>query len=190
MSEGRFAQFTDLAGAMFAVWQPGSTKGLDAVNDPDTLCWTELTTPDAPGAKSFYSDVLGWETDDQPMGEFTQTVVRSADGGESSGQGRIMPLSPEIAAAGATTRWQPYFEVADCDATAAAVTANGGPWWLRQPVRLIASPGVLPGERRTGGRHAVASAAPPTQTGRLGLCGLPSLTARKRCGLTGDPGLS
>jgi uncharacterized protein len=33
-----------------------------------------------------------------------------------------MPLSPEMAAANATTRWQPYFEVADCDATAAAVT--------------------------------------------------------------------
>ena len=33
-----------------------------------------------------------------------------------------MPLSPEMAAASATTRWQPYFEVADCDATAAAVT--------------------------------------------------------------------
>ncbi len=56
---------------MFAVWQPGSTKSLDAVNDPGTLCGTELTTPDVPGAKSFYSDVLGWETDDQQMGEFT-----------------------------------------------------------------------------------------------------------------------
>jgi predicted enzyme related to lactoylglutathione lyase len=40
-------------------------------------------------------------------------------------QGGIMPLSPEMAAAGATTRWQPYFEVADCDAAAAAVTAKG-----------------------------------------------------------------
>ena len=37
-----------------------------------------------------------------------------------------MPLSPEMAAAGATTRWVPYFEVGDCDAAAAAVTANGG----------------------------------------------------------------
>ena len=126
MSEGRFAQFTDPAGAMFAVWQPGSTKGLGTVNDPGTLCWTELATPDVPAAKSFYSDVLGWQTDDQPMGEFTYTVVRPAGGDASSGQGGIMPLSPEMAAAGATTRWQPYFEVADCDAAAAAVTANGG----------------------------------------------------------------
>ncbi len=126
MSEGRFAQFTDPAGAMFAVWQPGNTKGLDAVTDPGTLCWTERTTPDVAGAKSFYADVLGWETDDQPMGEFTYTVIRPAGGRENSGQGGIMPLSPEMAAAGATTRWQLYFEVADCDAAAAAVTANGG----------------------------------------------------------------
>ena len=81
---------------------------------------------DVASAKSFYSDVLGWETDDQPMGEFTYTVIRPAGGGENSGQGGIMPLSPEMAATGATTRWQPYFEVADCDAAAAAVTANGG----------------------------------------------------------------
>jgi uncharacterized protein len=126
MKEGRFAQFTDPAGAMFAVWQPGDTKGLDAVNDPGTLCWTELTTPDVAGAKSFYSDVLGWETDDQPMGEFTYTVVKPAGGDENSSQGGMMPLSPEMAAGGARTRWQPYFEVADCDAAAAAVTAHGG----------------------------------------------------------------
>ena len=126
MSEGRFAQFTDPAGAMFAVWQPGNTKGLGAVNDPGALCWTELATPDVAGAKSFYSEVLGWETDDQPMGEFTYTVIRPAGGDENSSQGGIMPLSPEMAAAGATTRWQPYFEVADCDAAAAAVTANRG----------------------------------------------------------------
>jgi uncharacterized protein len=144
MSEGRFAQFTDPAGAMFAVWQPGNTKGLGAVNDPGTLCWTELATPDVPGAKSFYSDVLGWQTDDQPMGEFTYTVVRPAGGGENSAQGGIMPLSPEMAAAGATVRWQPYFEVADCDAAAAAVTANGGT--LVVPVNDV--PGV--------GRFAVA----------------------------------
>jgi uncharacterized protein len=111
---------------MFAVWQPGNTQGLGAVNDPGTLCWTELATPDVAGATSFYSDVLGWETDDQPMGEFTYTVIRPAGGGEDSGQGGIMPLSPEMAAAGAAPRWQPYFEVADCDVAAAAVTANGG----------------------------------------------------------------
>ena len=48
-----------------------------------------------------------------------------ADAGPQIRQGAAK-LSPEMAAAGATTRWQLYFEVADCDAAAAAVTANGG----------------------------------------------------------------
>ena len=37
---------------------------------------------DVAGAKSSYSDVLGWETDDQPIGAFTYTVMRSADAGD------------------------------------------------------------------------------------------------------------
>lgn len=122
MSEGRFAQFADPAGANFAVWQPGDTKGLGAVTVPGTLCWTELATPDASGAKTFYSDVLGWETDDQPMGDFTYTVIKPAGGDENSSQGGITPPGSETA----TAQWQPYFEVADCDAAVAAVTANGG----------------------------------------------------------------
>ena len=37
---------------------------------------------DVASAKSFYSDVLGWETDDQPIGAFTYTVMKSADAGD------------------------------------------------------------------------------------------------------------
>jgi predicted enzyme related to lactoylglutathione lyase len=55
-----------------------------------------------------------------------------------------MPLSPEMAAAGATTQWQPYFEVPDCDAAAAAVTAGGG--------TVVVPPNDIPGV----GRFAVA----------------------------------
>ena len=50
---GRMAHFSDPAGALFAVWQPGDINGLDAVTDPGTLCWTELHTPDQAAAKAF-----------------------------------------------------------------------------------------------------------------------------------------
>ena len=43
----------------------GVFLGAEILNEPGALCWTELTTPDVPAAKSFYSDVLGWETDDE-----------------------------------------------------------------------------------------------------------------------------
>lgn len=123
---GRMGQFTDPAGAPFAVWQPGETTGLEAVTDPGTLCWTELHTTDPAGAREFYQSVFGWVTEDVPMGDFSYTIIRPAEGDDSSGQGGIMPLSPEMSGAGMSTRWVVYFEVADCDAVVATATQRGG----------------------------------------------------------------
>ncbi|MCQ4080385.1 VOC family protein [Streptomyces sp. RB6PN25] len=123
---GRMAGFTDPTGAEFAVWQPGKTKGLDAVNDPNTLCWTELHTTDPEQAKSFYHSVFDWESQDAPMGGFTYTVVSPSGGGQEASQGGIMGLSDEARSAGATAHWLPYFEVADCDAVVAKVSGIGG----------------------------------------------------------------
>jgi uncharacterized protein len=44
----------------------------------------------------------------------------------SPNQGGIAPIDPEMAAAGMTTRWGPYFEVADCDAAVAKAAESGG----------------------------------------------------------------
>src|SRR5258708_37196984 len=81
---GRMAQFTDPAGAPFAVWQPGEIVGLDAVTDPGTLCWTELHTTDPAAARSVYQAVVAWGTQDVPMGGFSSTVIPRARGGERS----------------------------------------------------------------------------------------------------------
>jgi uncharacterized protein len=75
---GRFAPCTGPAGAMFPAWQPGSTPGRGAGNDPGALGWTELATPDVPGAGSFCCGVLGWQTQDRSAGELTCTVIRPA----------------------------------------------------------------------------------------------------------------
>jgi uncharacterized protein len=123
---GRMAQFTDPAGALFAVWQPGETVGLDAVTDPGTLCWTELHTIDPTAARSFYQAVFGWITQDVPMGDFSYTVISPAGGGDDSSQGGIVPISPEMTAAGISTLWLPYFEVIDCDAVVAKAAEQGG----------------------------------------------------------------
>jgi uncharacterized protein len=121
---GRMAQFADPSGANFAVWQPGDTKGLDAVTDPNTLTWTELHTADPAAAKEFYQSVFGWASQDMPMGDFTYTVVTPAGGTEEMSHGGIMGLAPEMAASG--SRWLPYFEVADTDAAVAKATELGG----------------------------------------------------------------
>jgi predicted enzyme related to lactoylglutathione lyase len=69
-------------------------------------------------AKSFYSDVLGWETDDQPIGAFTYTVMRSADAGDEQRSERHHAAQPEMAAA--PSHAPVGFEVADCDVAAAS----------------------------------------------------------------------
>ncbi|KWX01901.1 Glyoxalase/bleomycin resistance protein/dioxygenase [Carbonactinospora thermoautotrophica] len=125
-TRGRMAGFTDPTGAQFAVWQPGENKGLDAVTVPNTLCWTELYTTDPAAAKAFYHSVFGWAYEDVPMGGFTYTVVRPSGGGQEASQGGLMGLNDAMLSAGMTPRWQPYFEVADCDAVVATASERGG----------------------------------------------------------------
>jgi len=140
-TEGRFAAYTDPTGAQFAVWQPGDTKGVDVVNDPNTLAWTELYTSEADAAKRFYAEVFGWSTTDNDMGGgMVYTTVRAAAAGEGGDQGGIMQISPEMAASGLTSRWGIYFEVSDCDATAAKARELGG--------TVVMGPDTMPGVGR------------------------------------------
>jgi uncharacterized protein len=125
-TQGRMAQFSDPAGADFAVWQPGETRGLQVVNDPGSLCWTELSTTDPGAATAFYQEVFGWSAQETPMGEFSYVVIKARDGAERSQQGGIMPLSEQMTAAGMDVAWRPYFEVADCDAAVATALKEGG----------------------------------------------------------------
>ena len=87
-TEGRMAAYTDPTGAQFAVWQPGDTKGLDAVNDVNTLSWTELYTTDAAAAKDFYRSVFSWDYQDMPFAGVTYTVVSPSGGGQERHAGR------------------------------------------------------------------------------------------------------
>ncbi|WEB43861.1 VOC family protein [Streptomyces yunnanensis] len=126
---GRLAMLTDLTGADFAVWQPGEVKGLEAVMEPDTLCWTELYTTDAAAAKEFYASVFSWRYQDMPMGGGPVYSLASAPGagqGEDTAHGGIMQLPQENLDAGSTPEWHPYFGVTDCDATFNAAVQHGG----------------------------------------------------------------
>jgi predicted enzyme related to lactoylglutathione lyase len=125
-TQGRMGQFADPAGAAFAVWQPGDTKGLDVVNAPGSLSWTELQASDPGAAVSFYQAVFGWSADQTPMGGFTYTLLKPRGGDDNSTFGGIMPLTAELTAVGITPGWRPYFEVADCDAAVDTADKHGG----------------------------------------------------------------
>lgn len=127
--EGRMAQLSDPLGGQFAVWQPGSTRGVDAVDEPGTLNWTELCTSDMPSSKEFYGRLFGWKTEDvrMPGGEGTYSVITPADGGQDRAQGGIVELPAQyLTQAGGRPYWHPVFRVVDCDATVAGVSGNDG----------------------------------------------------------------
>ncbi|MEV6207756.1 VOC family protein [Kitasatospora sp. NPDC051914] len=140
MTAGRMAQLSDPAGVQFAIWQPGETKGLDVVNDPNTFCWAELHTPDPSAATAFYQALFGWRTEAVEMPGMTYTVVSTAEGGEARevSLGGVAPLQSEQE----PVRWVPYFEVTDVDAVLGRAEHSGG---------AVVMPGMdVPGVGRMG----------------------------------------
>ncbi|MGW4898407.1 VOC family protein [Kitasatospora sp. NPDC004240] len=127
--EGLFAQCTDPQGGEFALWQPGRMKGFEVADRPGGLCWTELYTTDTEAARTFYAAVFGWQYEDMelPGGAGAYTIITPAGQPEERMHGGLLQLPPEaLTLTDGRPYWHPVFAVADCDASAAAVTANGG----------------------------------------------------------------
>ncbi|WP_314245067.1 VOC family protein [Streptomyces sp. DSM 40907] len=126
---GRMAQYSDPLGGQFAVWQPGRSAGVELVDAPGSLCWTELYTSDAAAAKEFYGGVFGWQFSDMalPGGGGAYALITPAGLPEERMHGGLMELPAEhLALAHGRPYWHPVFAVADCDAAVAEVTGNGG----------------------------------------------------------------
>lgn len=126
---GRMAQFSDPLGAQFAAWQPGKDKGVELVDQPGSLSWTELYTSDAAAAKEFYGGVFGWRFSDMelPGGGGTYSLITPAGLPEERMHGGLMELPREnLTLTNGRPYWHPVFAVADCDAAVAKVTENGG----------------------------------------------------------------
>ena len=72
--------------------------------------WCELMTSDVEAAKRFYTELLGWTTEEVP--DMSYTIVKTGE----VGIGGIMSIPPH--AAGASPYWGTYVTVDDVDATA------------------------------------------------------------------------
>ncbi|MEU6982254.1 VOC family protein [Streptomyces sp. NPDC046324] len=126
---GRMAQFSDPYGGQFAVWQPGTNKGVELVDEPGSLSWTELYTTDAAAAKEFYGGVFGWQYSDMEMpgGGGTYTLITPAGLPEERMQGGLMGMpAKDLVLTNGRPYWHPVFAVTDCDATVAKIVENGG----------------------------------------------------------------
>ena len=84
----------------------------DAFKQHGAFSWCELVTTDAQAAKDFYSQLLGWSTEDMAMEDMTYTVLKVGE----DGVGGIMSTPP--GAEGTPPHWGVYVTVDDVDATA------------------------------------------------------------------------
>jgi predicted enzyme related to lactoylglutathione lyase len=115
MDAGRMAVVQDPTGAVFQLWQAGRSIGAKILNEPGALCWSELTTRDTKAAESFYTALFGWQAKHSPPGApmaYTEFSVQDQPGIGMMAMPSQMPAS-------VPSYWMPYFQVADCDATAA-----------------------------------------------------------------------
>jgi len=81
------------------------------MNKNGAFSWSELQTTDVDGAKKFYTELLGWTTEDFPSEEMAYTIVKAGD----EPVGGIMALPSQ--ASGAQPHWGVYITVDDVDAT-------------------------------------------------------------------------
>ncbi|MDX3536724.1 VOC family protein [Streptomyces sp. MB09-01] len=126
---GRMAQYDDPLGGQFAVWQPGKDSGVQLVDEPGSLSWTELYTSDAAAAKDFYGGLFGWTFSDTalPGGGGAYSLITPAGLPEERMHGGLMELPEEqLSRTDGRPYWHPVFAVTDCDAAVAGVTENGG----------------------------------------------------------------
>ena len=113
------AEFSDPAGAVCGLWQPGSHIGASYVAEPGSLAWNDLLTPDPLGAASFYCSLFDWTLETIERRSSSYHLFRCGD----SLRGGMMGTS----ANGADhPSWRAHIGVADLDAATAKVIELGG----------------------------------------------------------------
>ncbi|ASU84246.1 VOC family protein [Nocardiopsis gilva YIM 90087] len=127
---GRMMEVADPQGGRFGVWQAGTFPGFEITDAPGSVCWTELYTPDAKGAKEFYADLFGWGFQDMGMpGDSSQTytLLAPSGAGEDRMHGGLMQAdTAAMPGTGGRAYWHPVLAVNDCDAAVAQVRVGGG----------------------------------------------------------------
>lgn len=160
---GRMAGLADSAGVPFSLWQQGELKGLDVLNEPGGLVWTELYTPDVPAALRFYGSVFGWQTTEATFPGGTYTMVHPADGTADDMFGGVVPLASDPSE-GDGAYWLPYFQVDDCDGAVAKARQGGGEVRM-EPVSMEGVGRFAKLADPAGARFAVLQPSPPGEQG-------------------------
>ena len=89
---------------------------------PGTFSWTDLSTTDQEGAKTFYGELLGWDAEDQPVGDGVVYSMMNIGGKPVAG---ISPQNEMQRQAGAPPAWNSYVTVESADDAADRATKLG-----------------------------------------------------------------
>lgn len=88
-----------------------------------TFCWIELATTDTTVAKKFYTELMGWQTEDSPMPDgTTYTMLRLGN----DDLGGAYTLTQEMIAMHAPPHWSCHIAVKDAAATVKKARELGG----------------------------------------------------------------
>jgi hypothetical protein len=124
MDFGRMAVIQDPTGAVFCVWQTKSMSGIKIAHVHGTLCWADLSTPDAKRASDFYSGLFGWQIVTDPKDSSGYLHIKNGEhfiGGIPPGAYRQPGVPPH---------WLAYFLVDDVDAVASKAKQMGANLYL------------------------------------------------------------
>jgi hypothetical protein len=118
---GRMAVLQDPTGATFCVWQGTGKHGVQVVQEPGALQWTELLASDTEIAAVFYEKTFGWKRTLWPSPENPAYHLFMIGDAMAGG---MTPITPEMKATQSV--WVIYFRVADCDRAVARALELGG----------------------------------------------------------------
>ena len=118
---GRMVMISDPGGALVALWQAEEHSGSQRVLEFNVPYWHELTTRDVQASSEFYTQLLGWQAEQMPMGEITYTLF-NIDGKPVAG---LMPMTDEWGK-DTPAHCMIYFAVESCDAMVENTPHLGG----------------------------------------------------------------
>jgi predicted enzyme related to lactoylglutathione lyase len=123
MDAGRMAFVIAPGGEMFGLWEAKNHIGAGLVGEHGSVVWNELATRNLEEASGFYSNLFGWTVTTGPVAG-TDMEYSVATVGEAMASG-LMTMGDNWPAE-VPPHWVVYFEVDDCEASAAAAKDLGG----------------------------------------------------------------
>ena len=122
MSAGRMSVIQDPTGGVVALWEARDHSGAGVFNEHGAMTWNELATRDVQSARAFYSELLGWQIEEQEMPDGMRYNMITNGDRPNGGMLQMDENWPE----GIPSHWMVYFSVDDVDASAARVSELGG----------------------------------------------------------------